>query len=68
MLLCFIYFDGAEIKDTTTTTSREENRSILPNIAKLVRKKTVPNLTSKCRRVAKSLLNLLLVRLLFLKL
>ena len=38
---------------------------ILPS---LLEKKTVRNLTLKCRRVAKTLSNLLLVRLLFLKL
>ena len=26
MLLCFIYFDGAEIKDTTTTIYRQTDR------------------------------------------
>ena len=30
MLLCFIYFDGAEIKDTTTTTERAAWNSFAP--------------------------------------
>ena len=27
MLLCFIYFDGAEMKDTTTTNTKKSNRN-----------------------------------------
>ena len=32
MLLCFIYFDGAEIKDTTTSRDRRINMPLNKNI------------------------------------